>query len=382
MAVKKYDPYALELPEKNNADDTNLAVSIAAGIGSGLVKIPLGLTSVAAEIYDAVQGEGLSVEDSAVARLEQFLDNSVVGDVVQGLEDRARATAAGKITEALVQVGIPAARGAKIAGTIAEKTIKAIKTGKRVSLKNKNISKAAQIANKTGRGAVVASGGAAGAATVYDIEDIGTFGDISSLPTELDRDARKDSGDDALRRLENRAKFLYEGILISPFAFAAGKVATSLAKKGKAIAFSNSVYDRLIDKVFGAPFRPRGKKSQELFEAQMKVEGREGSAAIVAKDLLRDTDEVFKEIYDKSIDAATRVKNTDEIVEQMDNLLKSGSDKVVNNQFRFGTFGKKELTDFNKSLTNIGINKKGKDDLISVLTKARESFNTVKTQFF
>ena len=56
MAVKKYDPYALELPEKNNADDTNLAVSIAAGIGSGLVKIPLGLTSVAAEIYDAVQG--------------------------------------------------------------------------------------------------------------------------------------------------------------------------------------------------------------------------------------------------------------------------------------------------------------------------------------
>jgi len=381
MAVEKYDPYSLKGPEKNSADDTNLAVSIAAGIGSGLVKIPLGLTSVAAEIYDAVQGEGLSVEDSAVARLEQFLDDSVVGDVVQGLEDRARATAAGKLTEAFVQVGIPAARGAKIAGAIAAKTIKAIKTGKRVSLKNKNISKAAQIANKTGRGAVVASGGAAGAATVYDIEDIGTFGDISSLPTELDRDARQDSGDDALRRLENRAKFLYEGILISPFAFAAGKVATSLARKGKEIAYSNSTFERLIDKVFGAPFRPRGKKSQDLFEAQMKVEGREGSAAIVAKDLLRDTDEVFKEVYDKSIDAATRVKNTDQIVEQMDNLLKSGSDKVVNNQFKFGAFGKKELTDFSKSLTNIGINKKGRDDLISVLTKARNSFNTVKTQF-
>tara|TARA_R100001443_G_scaffold109_1_gene427 strand:- start:1505 stop:5284 length:3780 start_codon:yes stop_codon:yes gene_type:complete len=381
MAVEKYDPYSLKGPEKNAADDTNLAVSIAAGIGSGLVKIPLGLTSVAAEIYDAVQGEGLSVEDSAVARLEQFLDDSVVGDVVQGLEDKARATAAGKLTEAFVQVGIPATRGAKIAGTIAAKTIKAIKTGKRVSLKNKNISKAAQIANKTGRGAIVASGGAAGAATVYDIEDIGTFGDISSLPTELDRDARKDSADDALRRLDNRAKFLYEGVLISPFAFAAGKVATSLAKKGKKIAFSNSVYERLIDKVFGAPFRPRGKKSQELFEASMKVEGREGSAAIVAKDLLRDTDEVFKEIYDKSIDAATRVKNTDQIVEQMDNLLKSGGDKVVNNQFKFGAFGKKELTDFSKSLNNIGVNKKGRDDLISVLTKARNSFNTVKTQF-
>ena len=75
----------------------------------------------------------------------------------------------------------------------------------------------------------------------------------------------------------------------------------------------------------------------------MKVEGREGSAA-VAKDLLRDTDEVLKDVYDKSIDAATRVKNTDQIVEQMDNLLKSGSDKVVRyNQFKFGAFGKKEL---------------------------------------
>ena len=201
MSVKPYDPYALNEAEKDN--ETNLAVSIAAGIGSGLIKIPLGLTSVAAEVYDAVQGEGLKIEDSAVAKLEQFLDNSVVGKVQQGLEDLARDTAAGKITEALVQVGIPASAGARIAANIAGKTVKAIAKGKRVSLKNKNISKAARIANKTGKAAIAASGGAAGAATVYDIEDIGTFGDISSLPTELARDARKDSGDDALRRLEN-----------------------------------------------------------------------------------------------------------------------------------------------------------------------------------
>ena len=389
MAVKPYDPYALNEAEKDN--ETNLAVSIAAGIGSGLIKIPLGLTSVAAEVYDAVQGEGLKIEDSAVAKLEQFLDNSVVGKVQQGLEDLARDTAAGKITEALVQVGIPASAGARIAANIAGKTVKAIAKGKRVSLKNKNISKAARIANKTGKAAIAASGGAAGAATVYDIEDIGTFGDISSLPTELDRDERQDSGDDALRRLENRAKFLYEGILISPFAFAAGKVAGSLAKKGKELAFSNSTFDRLIDKYFGAPFRPRGKKRQDLFEAQMKVEGREGSAAIVAKDLLRDTDEVLKDVYDKSIDAATRVKNTDKIVEEMDNLLKSGSDKVVRrrnldtdeveNVFAFQHFGKKELDNFTKSLDNIGVRKKQIKDLTDVLVRTRESFNAVKSQF-
>ena len=122
--VSPYDPNLLAKVEENS--ETNLAVSIAAGIGSGLVKIPLGLVSVAAEIYDAARGEGLEADASAVAAVERFIDDTVVGQVVQGLEDRARDTAAGKITEALVQLGFPAARGAKIAGGIANKTIQAI----------------------------------------------------------------------------------------------------------------------------------------------------------------------------------------------------------------------------------------------------------------
>ena len=377
MAVKKYDPYDLSQPEKDN--DTNLAVSIAAGIGSGLVKIPLGLTSVAAEVYDAVQGENLQIEDSAVARLEEFLDNSVVGDGVQGLEDKARDTAAGRITEALVQVGIPASAGARIAAGIASKAVKAIQTGKRVSLKNKNISKAAKRASQVGRFATVAAGGSAGAALVYDIEDIGTFGDISALPTELDRDERASSSDDAIRRLENRAKFFYEGILISPFAYGAGKAASLLAKKGKELAYSNSVFERIVDKYLGAPFRPRGKKTQELFEASMKVEGREGSSAIVAKDLLRDTDEVLKTVYDKTVDVASKVKNTDKIVEAMDDVLKSGKDSIKNNKFEFQYFDKKKLNDFNKSLDNIGVKKQQRESLIGTLTDARNSFNVLKS---
>ena len=124
MAVKSYNPYELEKPE----NETGLAVSIASGIGSGLVKIPLGLVSVAAEIYDATQGEGVPYNESAVARLENFIDDSVVGQVVQGLEDRARDTAAGKITEALVQLGIPAARGAKIAVILQQKLSKVLRT--------------------------------------------------------------------------------------------------------------------------------------------------------------------------------------------------------------------------------------------------------------
>ena len=133
--VSPYDPNLLAKVEENS--ETNLAVSIAAGIGSGLVKIPLGLVSVAAEIYDAARGEGLEADASAVAAVERFIDDTVVGQVVQGLEDRARDTAAGKITEALVQLGFPAARGAKIAGGIANKTIQAIQKGKKFSVSNR-----------------------------------------------------------------------------------------------------------------------------------------------------------------------------------------------------------------------------------------------------
>ena len=112
------------------------------------------------------------------------------------------------------------------------------------------------------------------------------------------------------------------------------KLQVSLAKKGKELAYSNSKFERILDK-FAASFRPRSKKSQELFEASMRVEGQEGSAAIVAKDLVKDIDQSFKTIFDKSIPAAERVKNKDAILTQMDDLLKTADDSVVNNEFSF-----------------------------------------------
>ena len=388
--VSPFDPNKLYKEEEDN--ETNLAVSIAAGIGSGLIKVPLGLASVAAEVYDAARGEGVKIDDSAVARLEKFIDDSVVGDVLSGLEDKARDTAAGRITEALVQVGIPAARVAKISGKIATKAIDAIQKGKRVSLtgkSGKNLQKAKEQVAKLNRNAgigkyaAVSTGGAAGAALVYDVEDIGTFGDMLGGPgglpsTDLDRDQKNDTEDEALRRLSNRTKFFAEGVLITPFAYGAGKVAGVLAKKGKELAYSNSKFERILDK-FAASFRPRSKKSQELFEASMRVEGQEGSAAIVAKDLVKDIDQSFKTIFDKSIPAAERVKNKDAILTQMDDLLKTADDSVVNNEFVFKGFNKNKMKDFKKSLDNIKIGKKQQDELVSSLIKSKEAFNRLQT---
>ena len=384
--VSPFDPNKLYKEEKDN--ETNLAVSIAAGIGSGLIKIPVGLASVAAEVYDAARGEDVPISDSAVANLEKFIDDSVVGDVLSGLEDRARDTAAGRITEALVQVGIPAARGAKIAGQIATKTINAIQKGKRVSLvgkTGKNLQKAKEQAAKlnkaagVGRFAATTTGGAVGASLIYDIEDIGTFGDSFNIGTDLDRDQKNDTEDEALRRLQNRGKFLIEGVAIAPFAYGAGKVAGIVGKKGKELAYSNSRFERLVDKYIAAPFRPRSKKSQELFEAGMRVEGQEGAAAIVAKDLVKDIDESFKTIFDKSMPAAERIKNKDAILTQMDDLLKTADDKIINNEFRFTGFKKNKIQDFRKSLNNIKVGKKQQDELVSSLINSKKAFNRMQT---
>ena len=377
--VQKYDRYAIQEPET----ETNLAVSVASGIGSGLIKIPLGLVSVAAEVYDAVQGEGQNIDDGAVARLEQFIDDSVVGDVLAGLEDKARDTAAGRITEALVQVGIPAARGAKIAGQITSKAITAIKGGNKVGLKNKNLLKGAQKANELNKGArfgkfaAASLGGAAGASIVYDIEDIGTFGDMVG-GTDLDRQSRSDAGDDAVRRLENRAKFFAEGVLITPFAYGAGKAVGILGKKGKELAYSNSRFERLLDK-FGSTFRPRSKKSQELFEGQMRVTGEEGAAAIVAKDLVRDIDDSFKTIFNKSSNAAEKIKNKDELLTQMDGLIRGAKDRIVNDEVVFQNFNKKQLKEFRTSLNNINVPKQKQEELITALTSSKNAFNRLQT---
>ena len=210
------------------------------------------------------------------------------------------------------------------------------------------------------------------------MEDIGTFGDLFEKGTNLDRDIRNESDDDAIRKLENRFKFFGEGVLISPVAYGAGKLGGLVAKKGKELAFSNSTFERLVDK-FASKFRPRSKKSQELFEGQMRVEGEEGAAAIVAKDLVKDIDQSFKQIFNKSSPAADKIKNKDELLTQMDSLLKSGKDVIKDNEVVFNNFDKKKLQDFYKSLENIKVPKKQQEELVTALTNSKKAFNRLES---
>ena len=102
-------------------------------------------------------------------------------DKLNPLEEIAEQTGVGKLTQALVQIGIPGGAGFKIGTKLYKKYFEKKKAGLLVNPGSKNLAKQKQIADqlneKAGvqRFAVGAVGGAAGEAFVADVEEIGSF---------------------------------------------------------------------------------------------------------------------------------------------------------------------------------------------------------------
>jgi len=229
---------------KNNPSQVEAGV---AGIFSGMIRVPAGVVSFAADLID------LGLDTNLATKFEKIVDE------IDPFDEIAEKKAAGKIASALVQVGSLGKVGADIAMGAFKKAVKAKRAGKYTSLKNPNIQKAVRKANdlntksKATRFAVGVTGAAAGETFVFDIESIGTLGDAFGAGfTELDREpVEDDPSDDALRRLMNRAKFGSESLLIAPFVFGIGQSVKALATRGKDLAYSNSTVMRTLDK-FGA----------------------------------------------------------------------------------------------------------------------------------
>ena len=148
----------------------------------------------------------------AAARVEQVFDK------INIFEETAEKTAAGKITQTLVQIGVPATAAATVSRKLALKALRARRAGTYLNPKAKNfqkgLKKAKELRLTTGQNiAAVAIGGAGGELLVGDVEDIGTIGDVFEAgPTELDRDVQADPQEDAARKLLNRLKFSAESI--------------------------------------------------------------------------------------------------------------------------------------------------------------------------
>ena len=104
-------------PDADEYSDIGTLQSIFAGVGSGLIQLPKGVMSLGASVYDLIN------DTNKAAEIEKYFDD------LTELDEMAEATTAGKITELLVNVGIPGGVGFKIGSSLANSAIRAKKAG-------------------------------------------------------------------------------------------------------------------------------------------------------------------------------------------------------------------------------------------------------------
>jgi hypothetical protein len=361
---KPYLPLSPDLtPDAEDNQQVGSFTAAAAGIASGALKIPQGIASLAAELID------LGFDTHAAAAVEEAFHK------VNVFEPIAEQRLAGRITEGLIQIGVPSTIGAKVATKLATKAIQARRAGTYAELASPNIAKGiakAEELNKlsnTQRFGAIAIGGLAGDTMVADIEKIGTFGDAFHIgPTQLDRDEYVEGSEDAGRRLMNRFKFGTESLLLTPFVYGTGKALSMLRDQGRYLAYSDSQFARAIDKIGGAfRFRQNMPEEQALAkEAENALKMKDTNMAM--EQVLRIDREVNKMFPDtnKFLRAASN-KEKDEFLANLKQNLFSGDIKEPLKQ---------EVVDsITEMMAKRGSSPEGINTVIGSLQKTRGYFN-------
>ena len=253
MSKENFDPLAGYSSQAEGNQSVSLFTSGAAGIASGLIKIPKGIFSLTAELID------LGSDTNTAASVEQFFDK------INPFEEIADQRLSGKLTEALVQIGIPSVAGAKVATKLAQNALKARRSGAYADLTSSNLTKGINKANELNklstaqRFGAITLGGAAGETLVADVEKLGTIGSAFGIgPTQLD-EYETEGREDATRKLMNRFKFGSESLLVTPFVYGVGSGIKKMATLGETMAYSDSKLDRLFFKEFSV-FTPEGQR--------------------------------------------------------------------------------------------------------------------------
>jgi hypothetical protein len=355
----------LILAESNDNNKVGTIESILAGVGSGLLAIPKGFFSLGATLLD------LGVDEGRAAKVEQFFDDLTT------LDEKAEATVAGQITEALINIGIPATAGFRVGSKIAVDAMKAAKTGKYFK-PTREVKKLADdvlelnTKGKTNRFIGGALGGGVGeAAFVGDVEQIGTFGDLIGGPTEIDRES-----DDPLQDLLNRVKFGTEGALFTGVIAGTGKVIRRLTDRNKNIADSNDKIDRFIDKI-AQGFRARSGKTQEFFDIERTNIGERSADAVKAKNISRELDIAIDKIFPPFRNIANRVnqKKRDALLKDVNDLLLSGDAQIDDLGYaKFGALDQTKKEALLKKLQDLKVDEKTMGTIFGSLTTIRDKW--------
>ena len=305
--------------ESNNSVGT--IESMLSGVASGLIAIPKGFFSLGASLMD------LGVNSGKAARVEQWFDD------LTEFDEKAEATAAGKITELIVNIGVPGGIAFKAGANLAKSAMLAGKNGKYVKLNNKGLVDAADEALElTAKGktkqfiAGALTGGLAEGVFVGDAEKVGTFGDLIGGPTEINRSS---TDPDATREILNRIKFGTEGALFTGILSGTGKVIKKITNRNKGLDTANSELDRWIDTV-ASKFRARSGKTQEFFDIQRGSIGAQAADANVARNLSRDLDVDVDKLFPpmRTMFNKQTAKERTEFLGEVNDALLSGEAKL------------------------------------------------------
>jgi hypothetical protein len=337
--------------------------AFGAGLISGLIKVPEGIVSLGAELID------LGADTNTVASVEKFFDD------INPFEEIAEERTIGKLAEVFTQIGIPGTAGFKAGTKLAQKALNAKKAGTYAKFGKESkraLEEVEKLNKKAGYRKFVAGimGGATGEAFITDADKIGSFGDLFGGPTALDREETY-GREEASRRLLNRIKFGSESLLVTPVIAGVGKGAKALAQRGKELAYSDSAFERWINKYIGAPFRPRGDLPEEVFAAEMTKQGLKA----------RDTD-AAKEIVN------TITKEVDKVFPEMETIFnKSTKDEknkfldLLNKTLFEGDISKpinpKSMDDIVKQMDEIELDPQSRQKIVGAIDSARSEFTTL-----
>ena len=291
--------------------------SMLSGVASGLIGIPKGFFSLGASIMD------LGVDSGKAAQVEAWFDN------LTEFDEKAEATAAGKITKLLVNIGVPGGVAFKSASNVAKTAMLAGKNKTLFRVADEGLVKAADKAlelTAKGKGrafmAGALGGGIAEGIFIGDVDQAGTFGDLLGGPTAINR---SDTSPDATREILNRVKFGTEGAMFTGVLGGVGKVIGKITNRNKNLDIANSKIDRWIDKTM-ANFRSRSGKTAEQFAIERESIGMRAADANVARNLSRDLDMDIDKLFPPMRTVMNKVsaKERKVFLEEVNDALLSG----------------------------------------------------------
>ena len=363
--------------------EVGITESIGSALVSGAIKIPKGFMNIGAWTMDVFGDENIPVDQGKVAQFENWFDKTYIGGLEGYAEERARATAVGRLTEMMVQfyggwkvVGKRAEQIALKAQEGINKATTAIKKGKYLrTAGNKEGYKLAKEVEKWNRlsgkqkFAGMFVGGASAGAIIYDNTNIGTFGDIEALdflPTGMDREQKDTAKEDAMRMFYNKLKFAGEmGFPIIPAIIGGGRIGKSILDGAVKRNANAGKFDKFIEKFVARPFRSRGPFPEKQFQAMQRLEGKRTSANLLSTDYLRNLDELVKQISKYSQGAANASGMTTEMSSLIVDLIRKGKLGVQNGKVVVKGFGEKDLENFYQAMT--GKLKIKSDDVVKLV---------------